>query len=155
VTTEGDTAGIVWKMNTRNSQRQNRNKGHHFYIDTFWFASESYIGTTHIWKHLRVLGSSNCQGSQHLSEKELEEIREIINSMQSRLIQLFDELRELRQRLNMMSDEAPAGSAGTVVPIFSEVRDTSVVTERQSKGTDSVEPETMVPVSEHVPEMRP
>ena len=56
-----------------------------------------------------------------MTEKDLDEIRNLIDSMQSRLVQLFDELRELRSLLNIIGNEAPDGSGGVVVPLFSEV----------------------------------
>ncbi|MGY5874197.1 MAG: hypothetical protein RTU30_00495 [Candidatus Thorarchaeota archaeon] len=55
-----------------------------------------------------------------MTEKDLDEIRNLIDSMQSRLVQLFDELRELRSLLNIIGNEAPDGSGGVVVPLFSE-----------------------------------
>ena len=49
-------------------------------------------------------------------------IRNLIDSMQSHLVMLFDELKELRSRLDLMSGEAPIVSSGTVVPLFSGVK---------------------------------
>jgi hypothetical protein len=42
--------------------------------------------------------------------------------MQSHLVRLFDELKELRERLDLISGEAPDVSTGTVVPLFSDVK---------------------------------
>jgi hypothetical protein len=90
-----------------------------------------------------------------LSDKELEEIREIINSMQTRLIQLFDELRELRQRLSIISNEAPIESHGTIVPLFSEVKDEATIVEKQSQQVDVIEPTIIDAVPKHTPETTP
>ncbi len=57
-----------------------------------------------------------------MSDKEINEIRELIDSMQSHLVRLFDELKELRERLDLISGEAPDVSTGTVVPLFSDVK---------------------------------
>jgi len=59
-----------------------------------------------------------------LSDKEINDIRELIDSMQSHLVLLFDELKELRNRLELISREAPDVSTGTVVSLFSGVKKT-------------------------------
>jgi hypothetical protein len=61
----------------------------------------------------------------------MNKIRELIDSMQSHLIVLFDELKELRKHLDLLSDEAPTVSSGTVVPLFSEIS-------KQDSGTESI-----------------
>ena len=39
-----------------------------------------------------------------MSEENLKEIKQLIDSMQSGLVELFDQLRDLRARLNLFSD---------------------------------------------------
>ncbi|MGY5852032.1 MAG: hypothetical protein RTU92_00525 [Candidatus Thorarchaeota archaeon] len=70
-----------------------------------------------------------------MTEKDLDEIRNLIDSMQSRLVQLFDELRELRSLLNIIGNEAPDGSGGLVVPLFSEAA-------KSSESTPDTPPES-------------
>ena len=73
-------------------------------------------------------------------------IRNLIDSMQSHLVILFDELKELRSRLDLMSGEAPTVSSGTVVPLFSGITSidensdsTSVPESRSSTPSESEE----------------
>ncbi len=58
-----------------------------------------------------------------MSDDELNEIKQLIDSMQSGLVELFDQLRELRTRLNLVSESSPeASSTPAVLPLFSEVK---------------------------------
>jgi hypothetical protein len=58
-----------------------------------------------------------------MSDDELNEIRQLIDSMQSGLVELFDQLRELRTRLNLVSENTSETSlTPAVLPLFSEVR---------------------------------
>jgi hypothetical protein len=56
-----------------------------------------------------------------LSDDELTEIKQLIDSMQSGLVELFDQLRELRSRLNLVSNEA-SDTSPSILPLFSEVK---------------------------------
>jgi len=56
-----------------------------------------------------------------LSDEELNEIKQLIDSMQSSLVELFDQLRELRSRLNIVSDTTTETSP-SILPLFSEVK---------------------------------
>jgi len=56
-----------------------------------------------------------------LSDEELKEIKQLIDSMQSGLVELFDQLRELRNRLNIVSDSSSETSP-SILPLFSEVK---------------------------------
>ena len=80
-----------------------------------------------------------------MSDDEMTNIRNLIDSMQSHLVMLFDELKELRSRLDLMSGEAPVVSSGTVVPLFSGVKkadeDTNSKAVPESKD-DSKPPES-------------
>jgi hypothetical protein len=75
-------------------------------------------------------------------------IRNLIDSMQSHLVILFDELKELRSRLDLMSGEAPIVSSGTVVPLFSGVKkddedaDSKAVPESKGDSKSSESEET-------------
>lgn len=61
-----------------------------------------------------------------MPDDELNEIKQLIDSMQSGLVELFDQLRELRTRLNLVSENASeTSSIPTVLPLFSEVKTTS------------------------------
>ena len=55
-----------------------------------------------------------------MSEENLAEIKKLIDSMQSGLVELFDELRELRRLLGS-TDESPASDSLTSPSLFSEV----------------------------------
>lgn len=56
-----------------------------------------------------------------MSEEDLNDIRQLIEAMQSNLVELFDQLRELRSRLNLVSDMANDVSP-SILPLFSEVK---------------------------------
>jgi hypothetical protein len=58
-----------------------------------------------------------------MSDDELNEIRQLIDSMQSGLVELFDQLRDLRTRLNLVSENASESvSTPAILPLFSEVK---------------------------------
>ena len=58
-----------------------------------------------------------------MPDDELNEIRQLIDSMQSGLVELFDQLRELRTRLNLVSENtSETSSTPAVLPLFSEVK---------------------------------
>ena len=89
-----------------------------------------------------------------MPDDELNEIRQLIDSMQSGLVELFDQLRELRTRLNLVSDNTSETSpTPAVLPLFSEVRTPSpdaiksddndildTTTELPAKQEDSIPP---------------
>jgi len=56
-----------------------------------------------------------------LSDEELNEIKQLIDSMQSSLVELFDQLRELRSRLNIVPNITPEASP-SILPLFSEIK---------------------------------
>ena len=56
-----------------------------------------------------------------MSDEDLNEIRQLIETMQSNLVELFDQLRELRSRLNLVSDMTSDVSP-SILPLFSEVK---------------------------------
>lgn len=56
-----------------------------------------------------------------MSDEELNEIKQLIDSMQSNLVELFDQLRELRSRLNIVS-KITSETTPSILPLFSEVK---------------------------------
>jgi hypothetical protein len=78
-----------------------------------------------------------------MSDEELNEIKQLIDSMQSSLVELFDQLRELRSRLNIVSDTT-SESSPSVLPLFSEVK-TSDSDGLDSKSKPPVEDKTPNP----------
>lgn len=86
-----------------------------------------------------------------LNDDELNDIRQLIDNMQSGLVELFEQLRELRERLNMVS-ELPSDGSPSIVPLFSQVTasedtleitpppDTDTVTEDEADTNSSTDP---------------
>ncbi len=60
-------------------------------------------------------------GFKSLNDDELNDIRQLIDHMQSSLVELFDQLRELRERLHLVTG-LPADMPPSIVPLFSEVK---------------------------------
>ncbi|MFW9805542.1 MAG: hypothetical protein ACFFFK_02280 [Candidatus Thorarchaeota archaeon] len=56
-----------------------------------------------------------------MTDDELNEIKQLIDSMQSGLVELFDQLRELRSRLKIVSD-VTSDTNPSILPLFSEVK---------------------------------
>ncbi len=56
-----------------------------------------------------------------MNDDELNDIRQLIDYMQSSLVELFDQLRELRERLHLVTG-LPADMPPSIVPLFSEVK---------------------------------
>ena len=56
-----------------------------------------------------------------MSDENLDEIKQLIDSMQSGLVELFDQLRELRRRLNMTGVSLSSDTQASVVQLFTEV----------------------------------
>ena len=56
-----------------------------------------------------------------MNDDELNDIRQLIDHMQSSLVELFDQLRELRERLHLVTG-LPADMPPSIVPLFSEVK---------------------------------
>jgi len=75
-----------------------------------------------------------------LNDDELNDIRQLVDLMQSGLVELFDQLRELRERLNLAT-ELPSDLSPSIVPLFSSVK----------QDNDSIEtPLTPDPVAEEL-----
>jgi hypothetical protein len=79
----------------------------------------------------------NIGGSQVVSDENLDEIKQIIDSMQSGLVELFDQLRELRNRLNMTGVSMSSDTQASVIPLFTEVEKESVVNPDEVKSESS------------------
>lgn len=60
-------------------------------------------------------------GFKSLNDDELNDIRQLIDHMQSGLVELFEQLRELRERLHLVTG-LPADMPPSIVPLFSEVK---------------------------------
>ena len=60
-------------------------------------------------------------GFKSLNDDELNDIRQLIDHMQSSLVELFDQLRELRERLHLVTG-LPADMFPSIVPLFSEIK---------------------------------
>jgi hypothetical protein len=60
-------------------------------------------------------------GFKSLNDDELNDIRQLVDLMQSGLVELFDQLRELRERLNLAT-ELPSDLAPSIVPLFSRIK---------------------------------
>ena len=85
------------------------------------------------------------------SEKELHEIKRLIDSMQSSLVEMFDQLRELRARLDLVSNSSPSEDIPAVVPLFSKVELTTKTQDSPEKpeiATESSPPEVVSEVIE-------
>jgi hypothetical protein len=78
-----------------------------------------------------------------LSDEELNEIKQLIDSMQSGLVELFDQLRELRGRLNLVS-ETTSETSPSILPLFSEVKtpNSDVLDSTEKPPTENEEPNT-------------
>jgi hypothetical protein len=77
-----------------------------------------------------------------LSDEELTEIKQLIDSMQSSLVELFDQLRELRSRLNIVPNTASEASP-SILPLFSEVK---------TPNSDALDSASKSPAEDEVPE---
>ncbi|MHA2302935.1 MAG: hypothetical protein ACXACD_18470 [Candidatus Thorarchaeota archaeon] len=66
-----------------------------------------------------------------MSDKNLEQIKKLIDSMQSALVELFDQLHELRRQLDLAGENFESSPSLPSSPIFSEVSDAT-------KETDAV-----------------
>ncbi|MCK4279427.1 MAG: hypothetical protein KAW94_02510 [Candidatus Thorarchaeota archaeon] len=56
-----------------------------------------------------------------MADEDRDEIRRLIDSLQAGMVELFDQLRELRRRLNLIDNEH-AGSTSSAVQLFTEVK---------------------------------
>lgn len=56
-----------------------------------------------------------------MADEDTDEIRRLIDSLQAGMVEMFDQLRELRRRLNLIDDEL-AGSTSSAVRLFTEVK---------------------------------
>jgi hypothetical protein len=89
-----------------------------------------------------------------VSDEELKEIKQLIDSMQSSLVELFDQLRELRSRLNLVS-EVSSDTSPSILPLFSEVKTSSSDSPdlAPKPPVEDEETNTSTPASEDSPEV--
>jgi hypothetical protein len=59
-----------------------------------------------------------------MNDDELNDVRQLIDLMQSQLVELFDQLRELRERLHLFPDSSKDASP-SILPLFTEVKKTT------------------------------
>lgn len=64
-----------------------------------------------------------------MKDNELNEIRQLIEMMQSSLVELFEQLRELRERLHIVTG-LPSDSTPSIIPLFSEIKPKADKSER-------------------------
>ena len=79
-------------------------------------------------------------GSQgQLSDKNRKEIQQLINLIQSGLVELFEQLRELRQRLDLVDNNTESESAPSIEPLFSEVSKLASFTKTKEEDTQPID----------------
>jgi len=76
-------------------------------------------------------------GFKSLNDDELNDIRQLIDHMQSGLVELFDQLRELRERLHLVTG-LPVDMPPSIVPLFSEIKSLNDTVELEPTS-DSIE----------------
>lgn len=59
-----------------------------------------------------------------MNDDELNDVRQLIDLMQSQLVELFDQLRELRERLHLFP-ELPVDTSPSILPLFADVKKTT------------------------------
>ncbi len=58
-----------------------------------------------------------------MADEDTDEIRRLIDSLQAGMVEMFDQLRELRRRLNLIDNEL-TGSTSSAVQLFTEIKKT-------------------------------
>ena len=82
-------------------------------------------------------------GFKSLNDDELNDIRQLIDHMQSGLVELFDQLRELRERLHLVTG-LPVDMPPSIVPLFSEIKPLND-TDELEPTSDSIEEDSTNP----------
>ncbi len=91
-------------------------------------------------------------GFKSLNDDELNDIRQLIDHMQSSLVELFDQLRELRERLHLVTG-LPADMPPSIVPLFSEVKPLSDTVELEP-NSDSIKEDSPDTISHSEPTLQ-
>ena len=87
-------------------------------------------------------------GFRSLNDDELNDIRQLVDLMQSGLVELFDQLRELRERLNLAT-ELPSDLSPSIVPLFSSIKqDNDSIETPLSSGPVEEDPIDTIPSEE-------
>jgi hypothetical protein len=85
-------------------------------------------------------------GALRLSEKNLEQIKKIIDIMQSGLVELFDQLHELRRQLDLAGENFESTPSLSPAPIFSKASaPTEGDTKESAPDTDTLPDESTAP----------
>ncbi|RDE13064.1 MAG: hypothetical protein C4K47_06735 [Candidatus Thorarchaeota archaeon] len=82
-------------------------------------------------------------GIPSLSEKNTDEIKRLIGQIQSGLVEIFDQMRELRRRLGLPVEEGKTDSVAPIVPLFSEVPGSPSADSRESVASSPTSPPRM------------
>ena len=100
-------------------------------------------------------------GSQGLvSDKNRKEIQQLINLIQSGLVELFEQLRELRQRLDLVDNDIESESTPSIEPLFSEVSKLASYTKTKEEDSppidvdqdsDLIEEDVLLPSEQETP----
>jgi hypothetical protein len=79
-----------------------------------------------------------------LNDDELNDVRQLIDLMQSQLVELFDQLRELRERLHLIP-EAPMDTSPSILPLFADVKKTTKKSDSRTElDIDESEEEALI-----------
>ncbi|MGY5861240.1 MAG: hypothetical protein RTU09_02540 [Candidatus Thorarchaeota archaeon] len=87
-----------------------------------------------------------------MADEDKNEIRGLIDSLQSGMVEMFDQLRELRRRLNLIDGEL-AGSTSPAVQLFTEVKKPEVPivpSTPSTPDTSSLDQSVEAPTENHV-----
>jgi len=87
-----------------------------------------------------------------LNDDELNDIRQLIDHMQSGLVELFNQLRELRERLHLVTG-LPEDLPPSIVPLFSEVKPTNEPIELSSSSEPELD-DNPEPISDPEPTLQ-
>jgi hypothetical protein len=86
-----------------------------------------------------------------LSEKNADEIKRLISQIQSGLVEIFDQMRELRRRLGLPVEEGVTDSVPPIVPIFSDVPTSPPVPSKTPPTAAAPSPASVSKISEQEP----
>ena len=88
-------------------------------------------------------------GFLSLNDDELNNIRQLIDLMQSGLVELFNQLRELRERLHLVTG-LPEDLPPSIIPLFSEVKPVNDTNKSPSSPESEID-DSPVPITNSEP----